>query len=155
MMNEDPFAIASQLYDDAQYKEAFEQFLLLAKHGDSAAMTRVAAMYGEGKGVEYDFQECVGWDMKAADAGSQAALFNLGISYRNIGDVRVARRWFEKSLQVGDGEAALELAKMYLISELETERVKKYLEQALQSKNICEASREESERLLNELLGLA
>jgi uncharacterized protein len=152
MTNDDQFAIASRLFDDAQYKEAFEQFLYLAKQGNSSAMTRVAVMYGEGKGVEYDFEECVRWDMKAADAGSQAALLNLGISYRNTGDARAAKRWFEKSLQMGDGEAALELAKMYLISELETERVKKYLDQALQSKNTCEASREEARQLLIKIL---
>lgn len=149
--NDEQFAKASQLYDEGKYDEAFEKLLSLAKLGNASAMTRVACMYGEGKGVAYNFEECVEWDKKAAEHGNQIALFNLGISYRNIGDTRCAKHWFEEALQAGDGEAAIELAKMYLISNLEVNRVKNYLILALKSDNICEASRDEAKQLLNNI----
>lgn len=151
MSNAEQFIVASKLYDEGRYSEAFEQFLSLANQGDTSAMTRVACMYGEGKGVEYNFAASVNWDIKAAAAGSQTALVNLGISYRNIGDTRRAKEWFGKALQAGDGEAALELAKMYLVSDLEIDRVKNYLTLALQSTNICEASHDEAKDLLDGL----
>lgn len=151
MIKEDQFAKADQLFKDGDYRAAFKLFLSLAKMGDASAMTRVALMCGEGQGAEYSFEESLKWDMKAAEAGNPIALLNLGITYRRHGDAKRAREWFEKALQGGDGEAALELAKMYMISDLETPRVKNYLQVALASKNMCEASREEAERLLDEL----
>jgi uncharacterized protein len=151
IMDRDQFARASNLYDEGRYEEAFQQFLSLANQGDIDSMTRVASMYGDGRGVSYSFQESINWDMKAAEAGDEVAMFNLGISYRNKGDTRNAKRWFEKALAAGDGDAALELAKMFLISELEIDRVRGYLREALADPCICEASREEAKRLLQEL----
>lgn len=145
------FARASELYDQGSFEEAFREFLSLARLGDISAMTRVAEMYGSGKGAKYDFDESVGWDMRAAELGSPTALINLGVSYRSKGDARSARTWFEKAMKIGDGEAALELARMYSVSDLETERVKMYLALAVQSESISETSREEAKRLLGEL----
>ena len=78
-------------------------------------------------------------------------MFNLGITYRNSGDAREARRWFEKLHADGDGDASLELAKMYMISDLEGERIKAYLLAAVQSSHVCEASIEEAQALLDNL----
>jgi TPR repeat protein len=149
--NEGRFARACRLYDEGHYKLAFEEFLALAEHGDTSAMTRIALMYDAGEGVSRDVEESIKWDMKAAELGDVTGLINLGISYRNRGDVRRARKWLEEALQAGDGEAALELAKMYLVSDLETDRVRAYLGIVLQSDSICESSRDEAEQLLEEL----
>lgn len=145
------FTQASHLYDHGHFEKAFHEFLALARLGDVSAMTRVAEMYGGGKGTKYDFDESIAWDMRAAELGSPTALINLGISYRNSGDARRARAWFEKAIKIGDGEAAFELARIYLVSDLETERVKEYLALAVRSESISEASREEAKRLLGEL----
>ena len=72
------------------------------------------------------------------------------ITYRNLGDVRTARYWFEKAVAFGDGDAALELAKLYMVSDKEIEDVKRYLKIAAESDDISPASREEAERLLSE-----
>ena len=58
------------------------------------------------------------------------AFYNLAVSYRHLGDIRQARYWFEKSFasrEGGDGSAALALAKLYMVSDKETETVIKYL----------------------------
>lgn len=151
MVNINSFDLASKIYDDGNYDEAFKMFLSLANTGDIDSMLRVALMYSIGEGCEYDIEKSKYWDMKAASQGSVSALFNLGITFRNNGDVREAKKWFQKALNGGEGEAALQLAKMYLISDLEIERVKSYLLQALQVGNLCESSEEEVQLLLKEL----
>lgn len=83
--------------------------------------------------------------------GDDVAAFHVAVTYRVKGDARNARIWFERALRAGDGEAALELAKMYMISDLEHERVREYLTTAIDSDSICEASREEAKALLAEL----
>lgn len=145
------FAKADALYDLGRYEEAFQMFLALAEQGDLGGMNRVAVMYSVGQGTPCNFEESIRWDKQAAELGDVAALLNLGISYRRAGDVRQAKCWFEQALAKGDGEAALELAKMYLISELETQRVIDYLRLVLSSSTVCEDSLEEAQRLLTEL----
>lgn len=124
----------------------------MAEQGNINAMTRLALMYDNAQGTVYSFEECVRWDKQAAELGDVTALFNLGVTYRRVGDVRTARQWFEKALAAGDAEAGLELAKMYLISELEKARVREYLLLALQDDTLLETSREEALRILNEEL---
>jgi hypothetical protein len=40
---------------------------------------------------------------------------------------------------------------MYMVSDLEGEQIKAYLLSAIQSSNVCEASREEAQELLDDL----
>ena len=145
------FALAHEAYERGQYEEAFSQFLQLAEEGDLNGMTRVACMYADGEGTPRSRDKSLAWDLKAAALGAELSMFNLGITYRNSGDAREARHWFEKCHLSGDGDASLELAKMYMVSELEGVRVRAYLLAAVRSSHICEASREEAQRLLDGL----
>lgn len=149
--SKDPFALASQLYDDGDYKRAFGQFLSLANEGDTSAMTRVALMYGEGQGVARDVDESIRWDMRAAESGDTVGMLNLGITYLTKGDTTSAALWFEKAMDAGDGEAALELAKMHLVDGNDHARIKRYLALAAGDANLSEASSQEVKRLLDEL----
>lgn len=150
-MAEDQFVLADRLYDEGGFEEAFELFSKLAEAGDTSAMTRLADMYSAAKGVEYDFEKIIHWEEKAAGLGDPTGMYNLGITYRNAGDVRKARQWLEKALQCGDGEAALEIAKLYLISEKETETVRHYLELAQSTGSLTEDSSDELARLMKEI----
>ena len=145
------FNHASSTYERGEFKLAFESFRDLAMEGDVDAMSMLATMYGSGEGVQYDFDQSVAWARKAAELGNYSSFINLGIAYRAKGDLRAAKAWFQKAFDVGDGEAALELAKLYLVSELETERVRQYLESAVAMGNLCEQSEEEVQSLLREL----
>ena len=114
-------------------------------------MVMLGVMYGSGRGVEIDFKKSIEWDEKAAAAGSASALLNLGITYRTIGDSVKAKYWFEKSLDAGDVEAALHLAKLYMISELEVEKTNKYLHIIINSTDALEVTRDEAVELLEYL----
>lgn len=148
------FLYADAAYERGDFKEAFDRFLKLAESGDLGGMERVACMYGDGEGTSRDRNKSLEWDLKAATLGSTTSMFNLGITHRNSGDAREANRWFEALHAAGDGDASLELAKMYMISDLEGERIKAYLLATVQSLNVCEASREEAQQLLDEFTDL-
>ncbi len=150
---QEQFLLADAAYERGDFSEAFARFLELAEGGDLDSMARVACMYADGEGTPQSSDKSLGWDLKAAALGGTTSMFNLGIAYRNSGDAREAKRWFEKLHADGDGDASLELAKMYMVSELEGERIKAYLHEAVRSSHICEASREEAQQLLDELTG--
>jgi len=145
------FNEASDAYDKEDYEVAFAIFLKLAESGNLSSMANIAVMYNTGRGVDLDVEKSIKWDEKAIQAGNTASMSNLGITYRMCGDIRKAKFWFEKAIAAGDDETALELAKMYLVSDLEKERVKHYLEMVLTAKHCTEAGRDEARDLLDQL----
>jgi len=147
------FMSADTAYERGDFEDAFAKLLKLAEGGDLGGMERVACMYGDGEGTTRSRDKSLEWDLKAAALGSTTSMFNLGITFRNSGDAREARRWFEALHAAGDGDASLELAKMYMISDLEEERIRSYLLAAVRSSNVCEASREEAQHLLDDSNG--
>lgn len=58
-----------------------------------------------------------------------------------------AKNWFEKSLDAGDVEAALYLAKIYMVSELGVEKMKKYLDVFIIGKDALEITQTEAVEL--------
>lgn len=148
---DEQFLSADAAYERGDLEEAFAGFLRLAQEGDLNGMSRVACLYADGEGTARSREKSLEWDSKAAALGSTTSMFNLAITHRNAGNYREARRWFERLHADGDGDASLELAKMYLISDLEGEQVKAYLLAAVQSSHVCEASRQEARALLVEL----
>lgn len=58
-----------------------------------------------------------------------------------------AKNWFEKSLDAGDVEAVLNLAKIYMVSELEVEKMKKYLDIVIIGKDALEITKTEAVEL--------
>ena len=138
-------------YEAGNYKSAFDSFYAAAERGDPVAMTQVAAMYDAGEGVAPDTEKSIEWDLKAVTAGSTTSILNLGVTYRRHGDIRSAKKWFEKSHSLGDGEASLELANLYSVSEKENDKVRMYLRAALESNRLSEASVEAAQLLLDKL----
>ena len=124
---EDPLMSAVDAEEAGQYEMAFSLFERLAAQGDTYAMTALARFYEDGLGVEADFDKSIYWAEKAAVAGDPIGMSNLAISYRRIGEMLKAKEWFERALASGFTGAALELAKMYMISDKESENVKRYL----------------------------
>lgn len=149
----DIFLKADAAYDAGDFAVAFRLFLQEAEAGNCDAMCRLALMYESGEGTEPDVDKSIYWDLKAVDAGSTTSLINLGITYRRLGNMRKARYWFEKSLETGDGEAALELAKLYSVSDKEVATVKHYLDIAISSNRLSEASLEEAQKMSQDPLG--
>ncbi|WP_373504216.1 tetratricopeptide repeat protein [Aestuariivirga sp.] len=142
---------AVRLHEDRSYDQAFVLFKQLAENGYADGCSMLATMYGAGLGTEFDLEASIAWDLKAIELGSLTSVYNLGVTHRGRGNCREARKWFEKSIASGDGDAMLELAKLLDVSDHETPQVIDLLMRAMSSRHITEDSREEAEVLLNEI----
>lgn len=148
MLEETLFRAADAAYDAADYATAFKLFSQCAELGESAAMSRLALMYDLGYGVPIDIEAAIAWDLKAIESGSNSSMFNLAVTFRRCGEIRSARHWFERALDAGFGEAAIELAKLYSVSDREADTATAYLRRALEFDNLLEDDRAEAQELL-------
>lgn len=137
-----------ELYDQGNYEEAFSNFLASANAGCAHSMLRLASMYVCGEGVKCNYDKAIEWEHKAVECGEPIALLNLGISYRIKGNIIKAKYCFEQSIAAGDGSGALELAKLYMVSSKENDKIFEYLQFAIHAENMCEADIEEAQQLL-------
>ena len=142
------FEEANTLYDQGNLESAFQLFLKAAELGDSSSMNRLACMYADGEGISRDIDKSIYWDQKAAELGNTSSLLNLAITYRTVGDMVSAKSWFERAIEFGDGEAALQLAKMYMVSTKEQSTINQLLSLSLKLGSLCEESEEEVESLI-------
>ena len=146
------FDRANDEWDAGNVRKAFELFSQAAAAGDPFSQTSLGYFYGQGIGVKKDAEKAIWWYRKAARKGTVAAINNLAITYRDSGDLRRARSWFKKALSKGDGDAALELAKLSLTGRRQdVKSAKNYLKVAASSKYILSDSKKEARRLLKEL----
>ena len=144
------FTQGDEAYEKGNFEMAFSLFMKAAEKGDTSAMNRVASMYTCGEGVICNYDKSIDWERKALELGDRSSIINLGITYRIKGDIRQAKDCFENAFEQGDGEAALELAKLYMVSDKELDKVIEYLNLVLNSQNVCEDSVEEAKILLLE-----
>lgn len=147
------FIEADALHDQGQYTEAFTLFMQGAENGDSSCMTRIASMYSCGEGIECDYDKALEWELKAIELGDISAMINAGITYRAKGDLVKSKYWFEQALENGHSSGAIELAKLYMVSDKEIDRVKEYLAIAMLDEGLCEGEIEEVNHLLSNLSG--
>ena len=151
MNNEEVTQLGDKLYEQGKFEEAFAVYLKAAKNGDLSSMTQVANMLTCGEGVDCNFDNAIEWELKAIEGGEISAMVNVGISYRMKGEIKKSKYWFEQALEKGNGSAALELAKIYMVSDKEKETIKEYLNLAINNTNMCEADIEEAQQLLTEV----
>lgn len=138
-------------YWKSEYAEALPLFIQAAEAGHADAMMMLAHLHDDGLGVAPDWERSYEWAQRAIAAGSVTAWMNLGVSHRRRGEIRAARDCFQAAMERGDGDAALELANLYLVSDLEIPRVVKLLQVVLDSANVTLESREQAQALLLEL----
>lgn len=132
-------------------KELFELTLKGAEAGDAGCMIDLAMMYSIGKGTNIDYCKAVEWDDKAVEYGSSNGKYNKAMTYRMSGDVVTCKQILEEVLvEEDDGEAAFELARLYMVSNKERENVIKYLDMTIKSASVSEGTVEEAQELLQE-----
>ena len=61
---------AEDAYDSGDFKTAFQEYLTLARKGDSFAQSWVGFLYDHGQGIAENDKLAVSWYRKAADQGS-------------------------------------------------------------------------------------
>lgn len=145
------FVDASALWDQGRLREAFRLFLAAAKAGDSGAQLNVGHFYDMGHGVKRSRDQAMYWYRRALRRGEAAAANSIGTLYRDEGRLRLAIRWFEKAVSLGDDGALLNMARLYLGPLKDVPRARRLLSRVLFSKRVSVDSQEQAERLLREL----
>ncbi len=102
----------------AHHQRAREMWLHIGGSGRAEAAFNLAILYEQGLGVEKDPQQALDYYLQAANAGSRAAAFQLGLIYLNHptrADASAAEHWLTLAALDGDEEAA-ELLKSMRVS---------------------------------------
>ena len=144
------FDEANDAWDAGKKKRAFQLFLAAAHAGEEDAFNSVGYFLDHGIGVKKDPASAYGWYRRAAMRGNLAGCLNLGMWFRDAGNLRRSKFWFEKANAQGDGTAAYELGKIYLRqrASASAQRAFQYLTAAAKSKFISADERDEAKNLL-------
>jgi TPR repeat protein len=147
------FEQASLEWDQGNKKKAFELFGKAAQQGDPSAQHNLGYFYDEGFGVEKNTQQALYWYKKAAKNGEICSCSNIAEIYRLAGNIQKAKIWLLKAVAQGDGDAALEMAKLYInIKGMDNlTKAFEYLNMVTRSNRVTEASIEEAHLLLEQL----
>jgi TPR repeat protein len=76
---------------------------------------------------------------------------NIGIIWRDRGKPDRALFWLRRAVRLGDGDANLEIAKIYLKAKPNMRRAVHYLNKARKAQFITEGSKEEVKRMLKDI----
>lgn len=132
-------------------RTAAKWFRRAAEHGLRAAQNTLGVVLSNGDGVRKNVDEALLWLRKAFQAGDVTAGQNIAITYREIGDLRNAVKWFRKSADEGDGDALVQLGIHYYWGKGVRKNPKaavRCFRMASRAKNICEAGRDDAFFLL-------
>jgi TPR repeat protein len=88
------------------------------------------------------------WYKLALNRGETSAASNIGIAYKEISQFKKSRFWLLKAIASGDGDANLELAKLYMQFGRNVQDIKDLLVSTISSRYVTEASIEEAKELL-------
>jgi len=148
--SEDVFVQANKEHESGRVKKAYKLFVRAAREGHPYAPNSVGYFLDNGIGVAQNKKKAIDWYRKAARKGDICGVANLGIVYRDLGNLRRAIFWLTRAVAAGDGDAALELAKIHLARENTSSRKRgvAYLRAAVGSKSVSPSSREEAALLL-------
>jgi TPR repeat protein len=149
------FEEANRLWEEGMPAEALAMFSRLAEQGDAASMNSVGYFFDKGIAVRRDRRRALESYRRAAVAGLVAANVNVGLVYLEMGNIRRARHWLRRGFLLGDGDAAVDLAKTYIagarVHAASRALAVKYLNAALASSQICTEGRETAAELLSEM----
>ncbi len=114
-------AAGEELFRDAELKEergdfsgAFRSLLASARLGNVLGLIDLGNFYANGRGVKKDLREAARWYKRAYRDGQSAGAINLSVDLRKQGNTRGAITWLKRAVAMNDGEAHLQLAKIYL-----------------------------------------
>jgi TPR repeat protein len=145
---DDLFTRADKEADKGNVKLAFRLFLEAAKAGDASCQINLGNFYDEGKGVRRNRAAAMYWYKRAYRRGEATAAHNIGVMWRNEGKHPRALEWFKKSVQLGNAESNLDIAKYYLEVERNPARAASYLQKVCESNGVTGAGLEEAKGLL-------
>jgi uncharacterized protein len=146
---------AHSAWDNGRRKQALQLFQRGADAGLVGCMLDLGYFYDVGIGTRPDKVMAMRWYKRAYRKGEAAAASNIAILYKEQGKSRLAFGWYARSAALGDGDSSLELAKLCLAGQGVRRSIpsaKKHLRAALSSRLITEASQEEAQEIMRQLV---
>ena len=112
------FLTAEYFESAGELRAAFQCLLAAAEAGDEFSQLGLGNCYAEGSGIRKNLRKAAYWYRKAYNNQGRGvrwstAALNLGIDFRNSGNLKAAISWFERARALQDGSACLELARIY------------------------------------------
>jgi hypothetical protein len=147
------FDKASESWERGRLRSAFFLFLRAAKDGDPGAQHNLGYFYDVGIGVQKNREQALRWYGKAFQQGSRVAASNIATIFRDENKTKKALSWFERAVRLGDADANLEIAKIYLRGPGDPKKAIPYLKRTMTAKpcDVTRASQLEAEHLLKRL----
>lgn len=106
---------ALEVEESGDVAEALRLFRQGAALGDSGAQNAIGLAYDSGVNVEQDKDEAIAWFKKAWRTDKQSCYCsNIALTYAETGRRRQAMYWWQKAIELRDGDSALSLAKFLL-----------------------------------------
>ncbi len=154
---------AEKLLSDAEryessghFRKAFRCLQTAAYLGDAGGQVNLGNFYAWGRGVRRDLAKAAYWYKKTyrsrsgVTALSGVAALNLAIDRRNAGNIRSAVFWFKRAIAMKEGDAFIELAKMYQARRAKRRAAAGLLRRALRLSrdHISDAAKEKAASLL-------
>ena len=146
------FSRANEEWEHRKLRSAFRLFLSGARAGDPGAQVNLGYFYDTGIGMKPNRRQALYWYKRAFQQGCAAAATNIGTIFRDQRQLKKALVWFRRAVKLGDGDANLEIAKIYLRDEGEAGRAIPYLRRTIQARAaaVTDGSRREARRLLEQ-----
>jgi uncharacterized protein len=142
---------ADRLWSQGRMRPAFRLFLAAAKAGIVPAFRTVGQFYDRGDGVKANQEAALYWYRRAYRHGSESAANNIGCIWRDRGKLSRAMWWLKQAVKLGDDDANLNIAKVYLRRRRNLAKAEEYLNKVCKSKRVTRGSKEEARQLLKKL----
>jgi TPR repeat protein len=139
-----------QAWSKGHLRAAFRLFLAAARAGMEAAFSRVGNFYHNGIGVKANPDAASDWYRLAYRSGSRSVANNIGCILRDRKKFGQAIEWFRRAIQQKDGDANLNIAKIYL-HKGDLLKARSYLDKTRRSRWVTEQSKEEAGSLLRKM----
>lgn len=117
LTDSDPTALfvkAERAEERGDLKTANELLLAAAQLGHTGAQVLIGNNYASGRGIGRSSQKAAYWYRRAYWSGDESGALNLAIDKLKARHRRAAILWLKRAIKLHSGEAALELAKLYL-----------------------------------------
>jgi len=89
--------------------QALRWYLAAAEQGHTQAQSAASRLLSGAEGVTPAFDEALAWGKRAVAQGDASAAFNLGTIYRDLGNLRRAFHWYQRSAKMGGHDALLQV----------------------------------------------
>lgn len=146
-----------------ELRPAFRLFLKAAKAGYFPAFDIVASFYSQGTGVKIDhdaalhwylrsYRERDAWNKRAHRMALSVPANNIGCILRDKGREKEAISWFRRAVRLGDGDANLNIAEIYIRNGgSDRQKAIRYLQRTIDAPYVTDGSIEEARDLLKQL----